>query len=70
MNKTEKLNVRVPASIFAAVDAAAKSEGITRSQWLDIAIARALGKRPRLPMQSRVSALEKQVNELRGMMGL
>jgi uncharacterized protein (DUF1778 family) len=70
VNKTESLGLRVPASTMAAVDAAAKSEGITRSEWLEVAITRALGKRPRLPLATRVNALEKQIEALNSAMGL
>lgn len=66
MNKTESLGARVTEATFAAVDAAAKSEGISRSEWLEIAIARQLGKRPRLTLAARLSKVERQLAELMG----
>lgn len=70
MNKTESLGFRVTVASLAAVDAAAKAEGISRSEWLELAIARALGKRPRLPLATRISALEKRLESLADAMGL
>lgn len=51
---------------LTAVDAAAKSEGISRSEWLETAIARQLGKRPRLPLASWLAKVERQLEELMG----
>jgi hypothetical protein len=64
VNKTESLGCRVTAACLADVDRAAKIEGITRSEWLDNAIARALGKRPRVPLASRVAALEQKIEAM------
>ena len=64
MNKTESLGCRVSRERLKAIDAAAQSDELTRTQWLEIAIARQLGKRPRVPLAARVARLEKQIEQL------
>ena len=61
MNKTEFLSVRVSRDVLNQVDAAASADGLNRSEWLQNAITKSLGKRPRLPLAARVKRLEKAV---------
>jgi hypothetical protein len=64
MSKTQNIACRISPSDLSAVDADAKNQNLTRSEWLQIAIARQLGKRPQLPLAARVTKLEKVVGEL------
>lgn len=61
MNKTQTLSCRVTAATLKEINAAAEAEQITRAEWLDNAIARQLGKRPRVPLAARVAKLERIV---------
>jgi len=65
MGKTEFLSVRVTPERFQAVIDAASAESITKAQWLDMAIARSLGKRPRLPLETRIMTLEREIKTIK-----
>ena len=67
----QKISVgcRILASTVLDVDEAAKGEGLTRAEWIANAIARQLGKRPRVPLVSRLNALEKRLAALEGKAG-
>jgi hypothetical protein len=70
MPKTENIACRLSISELKEIDSAASDLELTRSEWLMIAIARQLGKRPRLPLATRVNALEKQIAALSEAMGI
>jgi hypothetical protein len=70
MPKTENIACRLTISELREIDSAASDLELTRSEWLKIAIARQLGKRPRIPLVSRVGALEKQIAALSAAMGV
>ena len=64
MNKTESIGCRVTLQAAREISAAAKDEGVSISEWLQGAIARQLGKRPRQTVQARLTRLEAQMKEL------
>lgn len=64
MSKTEQIGCRVTPQIAREISAAAKDEGLSLSEWLQGAIARQLGRRPRDTVQARLTRLEAQMKEL------
>ena len=64
MNKTENIGCRVTPQIAREISAAAKDEGMNVSEWLQGAIARQLGRRPRDTVQARLARLERQIERL------
>lgn len=70
MPKTENIACRLTISELKEIDSAASELEMSRSEWLKVAIARQLGKRPRLPLASRVGKLEKQISALSEAMGI
>ncbi len=69
MSKTEQIAVRLSISESDEISVAAAALELTRSEWLKVAIARQLGKRPRIPLIARVGALERRVSELSKLAG-
>ena len=53
-------------SKISEMDAAAESEGLNRAEWIELAIDKMLGKRPRRTLLSRLAKVEQQVRELMG----
>ena len=64
MGKTEKVGCRVTPQIADEISAALKDEGVSLSEWLQDAIARQLGRRPRQTVQARLARLERQMEKL------
>lgn len=64
--KTEKASVgcRVLVSKVSEIDSAADAEGMNRAEWIEYAIDKALGKRPRRSLLSRVARVEQMVKAL------
>lgn len=62
--KTTMIGCRVSADFLAEIDSAADAAGMNRSEFLESAIARQLGKRPKLPLAARVAQLEKLTAKL------
>ncbi|MGC1306283.1 MAG: hypothetical protein WA885_03580 [Phormidesmis sp.] len=63
-SKTVMIGCRVSGDFLAEIDSAAAGAGMNRSEFLETAIARQLGKRPKLPLVARVAQLEKMVSKL------
>ena len=66
MKKAQKASVgcRIPISKISEVDAAAESEGLNRAEWIELAIDKMLGKRPRRTLLSRLAKVEQRVSVL------
>lgn len=64
--KSEKVSVgcRILVSKVSEVDSAAEAEGMNRAEWIEYAIDKALGKRPRRSLLSRVAKVEQMVKAL------
>lgn len=63
-SKKQSVGCRIPDSKVSEVDRAAEQMGMNRAAWIEWAIDKALGKRPRQTVQSRLAKLEQQVKEL------
>ena len=66
MKKLEKASVgcRIPIAKISEVDTAAEKEGLNRAEWIELAIDRMLGKRPRRTLLSRLAKIEQRMNAL------
>lgn len=64
--KSEKVSVgcRILVSKVSEIDSAAEQAGMNRAEWIEWAIDKALGKRPRRSLLSRLAKVEGQVNFL------
>lgn len=66
--RNERISVgcRVDSNAVLLIDEAADGEGMSRAEWIERAILRSLGKRPRHSLKARVASLEQRVKELEG----
>lgn len=55
---------RVLDSTVLEIDDAAEAAGMNRAEWIEYAIAKALGKRPRFTVINRLAKVEAQLKEL------
>ena len=65
-NQKQSVGCRLPISKVAEIDSAAEGEGLNRAEWIELAIDKMLGKRPRRTVLSRLAKVEQQVKELAG----
>ena len=65
-NQKQSIGCRVLDSKVSEIDTAAEQAGMNRAEWIEQAIDKALGKRPRYTLQTRLAKLEQQVRELTG----
>lgn len=65
-NQKQSVGCRVLNSKIAEIDTAAEQAGMNRAEWIEQAIDKALGKRPRHTLQTRLAKVEMQVKELMG----
>ena len=63
-SKKQSVGCRILDSKVLEIDAAAEQAGMNRAEWIEWAIDKALGKRPRQTVQSRLAKLEQQMKEL------
>ena len=66
MKKTEKASVgcRILVSKISEVDTAAEAEGLNRAEWIELAIDKMLGKRPRRTVLTRLAKVEQRISAL------
>ena len=57
---------RILDSKVSEVDSAAEAMGMNRAEWIEYAIDKALGKRPRFTLAARLNSLEKRLDDLAG----
>lgn len=62
--KKQSVGCRILDSKVSEVDSAAEQSGMNRAEWIEFAIDKALGKRPRHSLLSRLAKVEEQVNFL------
>jgi hypothetical protein len=60
----QSVGCRITISKISEIDSAAESEGMNRAEWIEYAIDKQLGKRPRRSLVSRLAKLESDVKEL------
>ena len=63
-SKKQSVGCRILDSKVLEVDDAAEQAGMNRAEWIEWAIDKALGKRPRRTVMTRLAKLEVQVKEL------
>lgn len=62
----QKISVgcRILVSKVSEIDSAAESEGLCRAEWIELAIDKMLGKRPRRTLLSRVAKVEQRLSDI------
>jgi hypothetical protein len=66
--RNQKISVgcRIPSAKVSELDTAADEIGMCRAEWIEYAIDKALGKRPRFTLSNRVAKIEQQIKGLLG----
>lgn len=64
-NQKQSVGCRILVSKISEIDVAAEGAGLLRSEWIELAIDKMLGKRPRVTLLSRLAKVEAAVKELR-----
>lgn len=63
-HKKQSVGCRILDSKVLEIDSAAEQAGMNRAEWIEWAIDKSLGKRPRRSLLSRLAKVETELKEL------